>query len=99
VTSGLVCPVIIRHQSPYEKFIALFKQAFLEPVSVSQIYVFCGYLLVVVVLNKLHHLPERDSRLAHYFGLFWGLWLLLGYLASSGAKSDIIFLLSDHVIL
>jgi len=27
-------------------------------------------------------------------GVFWGLELLLGYLASSGAKSDIIFLLS-----
>jgi len=31
----------------------------------------CGY-------NKLHRLTERDSRLAHYFALFWGLGLCLG---------------------
>jgi len=47
--------------------------------------------------NKLHRLTERDSRLTHYFVLFWGLWLLLGYLATSGAKSDVIFLLSDPI--
>ena len=45
--------------------------------------------------NYLHPLTERDSRIAHYFALFRGLGLLLGYLAISGAKSDIIFLLSD----
>jgi len=45
--------------------------------------------------NKRHRLPERDSRLAHYFELFWGLQLLLGYLATSGTKSDVAFLLGD----
>ena len=37
-------------------------------------------------LNKLHRLTERDSRLAHYFALFWGLGLRLGYTATSGTK-------------
>jgi len=38
-------------------------------------------------------LTERDNRLAHYFGLF-GVWdYFLGYLATSRAKSDFIFLL------
>ena len=46
----------------------------------------------------------RQYRLAHFislnfrdphFGLFWGLGLLLGYLATSSAKSDVGFLLSD----
>ena len=45
--------------------------------------------------NKLHRLTERDNRLAHYFVLFRSRKLLLGYLATSGAKSDLIFLLSD----
>jgi len=45
--------------------------------------------------NELHRLTERDSRLAHYFALLWGLGLLLEYLASSGAKFDVIFLLGD----
>jgi len=38
--------------------------------------------------NNLHRLTERDSMLAHlrYFGV-WG--ILLGYIATSGAKSDI----------
>jgi len=49
----------------------------------------------VFIENKLHHLTERDSRLAHYFELFWGLRLLLQYLASSSTKSDVIFLLGD----
>jgi len=40
--------------------------------------------------NKLHRLTERDSRLAHYFALLWGLGPRLGYLATSGAKSDVI---------
>jgi len=35
----------------------------------------------------MHHLTERESRLTHYFVLFWGLGLLFGYLATSGAKS------------
>jgi len=34
-------------------------------------------------INKLHRLTERDSMLAHYFALFWG----LGYLATFGVKS------------
>jgi len=38
---------------------------------------------------------EWDNRLTHYFGLFWVLELLLGYLANPSAKSDAIFLLSD----
>jgi len=42
--------------------------------------------------NKLHRLTERDSRLAHYFAQFWCLGLLLGYSATSGAKSDVRFL-------
>jgi len=46
--------------------------------------------------NKLHCLTERDSRLTRYFALLWGLELRLGYLATSGAKSDVIFLLGDH---
>jgi len=33
----------------------------------------------------------RLYRLAHYFVLFWGLGLLLGCLATSGAKSDVRF--------
>ena len=40
-------------------------------------------------------LTQRHNRLAHYFALFWGWGLLLGYLATSGAKSDVIFLLGD----
>jgi len=42
--------------------------------------------------NKLHRLTVY---LAHYFALFRGLGLPLGYIATSGAKSDFIFLLSD----
>jgi len=37
----------------------------------------------------------RQYRLAHYFALFWGLGLRLGYLATSSAKSDVIFLLGE----
>jgi len=39
----------------------------------------------------------NGARLTHYFALFWGLGLLLEYLATctSGAKSDTIFLLGD----
>ena len=48
-----------------------------------------------IVSNKLHRLTERDSRLAHYFALLWGLGLRLGYLATSRAKYDVIFLLGD----
>jgi len=44
---------------------------------------------------KLHRLTERDSRLERYFPLFGGLGLRLGYLATSGAKSDAIFSLGD----
>jgi len=47
------------------------------------------------VFNKLHRLTERDTRLAHYFALFRGLGLRLSYLATSGAKSYVIFLLGD----
>jgi len=53
------------------------------------------YLTEYSVNNKLHRLTERDSRLAHYFALLWGLGLHLSYLATSSAKSDVIFLLSD----
>jgi len=45
--------------------------------------------------NKLHRLTEQDNSLAHYFALFGDLGLLLEYLATSGAKSDVIFLLDD----
>jgi len=40
-------------------------------------------------------LQEQDNRLALYFALFWSLGLLLGYLATSGAKPDVTFLLSN----
>jgi len=40
-------------------------------------------------------LTERDNRLAHSFWLFWSVGLLLGYLTTSGAKSDVIFLLGN----
>jgi len=46
-------------------------------------------------VNKLHRLTEGNSSLADYFALFWDLGLLLGYLATSGAKSDVIFLHGD----
>jgi len=52
-------------------------------------------LLICATLNKLHRLTERDSRLAQYFALFWGLGLHLGYFDTSGANSDVIFLLVD----
>jgi len=47
--------------------------------------------IVIHFKNKLHRLTERDSRLAHYFVLFWGLRLLslLGYLSTSGGKFDV----------
>ena len=34
-----------------------------------------------------------------HFGLFWGLGLLLGYLSTSGANFDVIFLLSGPDLL
>jgi len=47
-------------------------------------------------------LTEQNNRLTHsvsyrdsHFGLFWSLGLHLGYLATSGAKSDVIFLLGN----
>jgi len=48
-------------------------------------------------MDQVASLTERDNyRLAHYFWLFYAiLGLLLGYLATSGAKSDVIFLLGD----
>jgi len=55
--------------------------------------VFNGFL--VNERNKLYRLKERDSRLAHYFALLWCLGLRLGYLATSDAKFDVIFLLGD----
>jgi len=42
----------------------------------------------------MHRLTEQDSRLAHYFALFGGLGLRLGYLATSGAKSDVTHILA-----
>jgi len=49
-------------------------------------------------------LMERNNRLAHslsyrdpHFWLFWGLGQLLGNLATSGAKSDAIFLLETMI--
>jgi len=40
--------------------------------------------------NQLHRLTERDSiLLAHYFGVWGYFW------ATSGAKSDVVFLLGD----
>ena len=49
------------------------------------------------ILFNAASLTERDNRLTHYFGQFWGLGLLLGYLATSGAKSDVVFLLGDPI--
>jgi len=52
-----------------------------------------GLYVRILVTNfakhKLHRfrLTERDSRLTHYFALFWGLGLRLGYIATSNAKS------------
>ena len=62
---------------------------------------FTGYTITTAAhqaetkADKLHGLTEPDSRLAHYFALFGGLGPRLGYLATSGVKSDVIFLLSD----
>jgi len=53
------------------------------------------YFYIKVLINKHFLLTERDSRLAHYFALFWGFGLRLDYLATSGAKFDVIFLLGD----
>ena len=50
---------------------------------------------VKCLCNKLHRLAERNSRLIHFFALFWDLGLRLVYLATSGAKSDVVFLLGD----
>jgi len=62
------------------------------PCSLTHIQLFSDQL---IERNKLHCSTERDSRLAHYFALFLGVGLCLGYLATSGAKSDVIFLLSN----
>jgi len=43
------------------------------------------YRVIAVTVNEV----------AHYFALFGGFGLLLGYLATSSAKSDVIFLLGD----
>ena len=32
-------------------------------------------VVILTSTNKLHRLTERDSRLAHYFALFWSLGL------------------------
>jgi len=45
-------------------------------------------------LAKMSRLCIASFSISPYW-LFWGLDLLLGYLASSNAKSDVIFLLSD----
>jgi len=47
------------------------------------------------MISKLHPLTEHDSRLAHYFVLFWDSGLRLGYVATSGANSCVIFLLGN----
>ena len=52
---------------------------------------------VATKTNKLHRLTEWDSRLAHYFAVL-GVWgYILGYLATSGIKSDVIFLLATPI--
>jgi len=45
--------------------------------------------------NKAASLMEQNNRLAYLLEIFGSLGLLLRYLATSGAKSDIIFLLDD----
>jgi len=54
-----------------------------QPVSLMNVYTnslkWCNR-------NKLHRVRERDSTLAHFFALFGGLGLRLGYLATSGAN-------------
>ena len=61
----------------------------------SELYDDMAPVATLPTLNKLHRLTEQNSRLVHYFALHWGLGLRLGYLATSGAKSDVIFLLSN----
>jgi len=39
------------------------------------------------------------NRLTHYFALFWGMGLHLGYLDTASAKSVVIFLLDDPYFL
>jgi len=55
----------------------------------------CVTFLTFPTVGVAARLTERDSRLTHYFALFWGLRLRLGDLPTSGAKSDVIFLLGD----
>ena len=45
--------------------------------------------------NKLHRSWSETVGLYTIFGLFWVSGLLWGYLATSGTKSDVIFLLSE----
>jgi len=52
-------------------------------------------MMAKLISYKLHRLTEWDNRFTHYFALFGGLELCLGYLATYGAKSDVIFLISD----
>jgi len=69
-----------------------------------------GYLVTVVTVqnhtsysSSVTRFPIRAVKFCAYlasfsrshFGLFWSLGLLLGYLASSGTKPDITFLLGD----
>ena len=53
-----------------------------------------GALARQVSWRVVHCLTNRYSRLAHYFALFWGLGLCFGYLGTSGAKYDVIFILA-----
>jgi len=53
----------------------------------------CSYSIARIKFIQAASLTEWDTRLAHYFGPFGGLGLLLGYLATSGAKFDVKFLL------
>jgi len=48
--------------------------------------------LTSCIANGAGQLPI--NRLTQYFALYWSL-VILGYLATSGAKSDVIFLLGD----
>jgi len=55
-----------------------------------------------LISKQAASLAERNNRLTHslcyrypHFELFWSLGILLGYLATSGAKSYTIFLLGD----
>ena len=58
------------------------------------------FSLQSILIMSLTVIRERNNRLARsHLGLFWGLGLLLGYIAISGAKYKVMFLRGDPDIL